>query len=289
MAGKQELQAVVQGNGVFTRNLYNILAKKEGNVFFSPISAHAVLAMAFQGAKGSTHEAFTKALNVSGSNLAADGYKDVLGHLNNVASVELSMANKIYIMDGFSLKSAFKEVTQNKFLSEVEAVNFGDSVGTAKNINSWVEDKTKNKIKDLIKPDMLDAMTRLVLVNAIYFKGNWASKFDPKQTKTDKFYLNDNDSIDVQMMSNKGKYFYKEDESLDAKVLELPYSNQDVSLIVILPNKRNGIAELEKKLADTDLTKITENMFKPEVVVKLPKFKIETTIELNEPLEQVRC
>ncbi|CAH1129463.1 unnamed protein product [Ceutorhynchus assimilis] len=285
-AGKQELQAVIQGNGNFTKKLYNILSEEPGNVFFSPISAHAVLAMAYQGAGGSTKDAFTKTLAIDSPLQAAEGYSDVIHHLNNVSDVELLMANKVYIKNGYGLKAAFKEVAQKKFLSEVESVEFAKTAEAAKKINLWVEKKTQNKIKDLIQPDSLSDLTRLVLVNAIYFKGNWASKFDKSQTKTEKFYLNDNDSIDVQMMNKKGKYFYKEDEKLDAKVLELPYANPDVSLIVILPNKRNGIAELEAKLAETDLTKITENMFKPEVVVKLPKFKIETTINLNKPLEK---
>lgn len=287
MAGKQELQAVVRGNGVFTQQLYNVLCKKEGNVFFSPISAHAVLSMAFQGANGSTLEAFSKTLNLPDTGVAAEGYHDVINHLNNVADVQLSMANKIYIMDKYTLKPKFQEVTQNKFSSEVQPVDFAKSDATAKIINAWVEDKTKNKIKDLIKPDMLDALTRLVLVNAIYFKGNWASKFEPRQTKKEQFWLNNSDSVEVDMMNTKGKYMYKEDEALDAKVLELPYSNPDISLIVILPNKKDGIAELEKKLTETDLTSITHNMYKPEVIIKLPKFKIETTIELNDPLTEM--
>lgn len=287
MAGKQELQAVIEGNSLFTKKLYNVLAQKEGNVFFSPISAHAVLAMAYQGSKGTTHEAFGKVLGFSDHLQAAEGYSDVISHLNNVPKVQLLMANKIFVAEGASLKPTFKEITAKKFLSEVQPVNFAKNTAAAQLINAWVEEKTQNKIKDLISPDVLNPDTRLVLVNAIYFKGNWASKFDKSLTATEKFYLNDVDSIDVQMMNNKGKYFFKEDEALDAKVLELPYSNPEVSLIIILPNKRNGIAQLEEKLANIDLSKITENMYKPEVVVKLPKFKIETTIAMNDVLKKV--
>ncbi|XP_066247833.1 serine protease inhibitor 3/4-like isoform X5 [Euwallacea similis] len=287
MAGKQELQSVIQGNGHFTKQLYNVLAQKPGNVFFSPISAHAVLSMAYQGADGTTRAAFGKTLGVSDHLEAAVGYQDVMKHLNNVSDVQLLMANKVYIMEGCALNPTFKEVTEKNFFSEVQSLNFSQSEASAKTINQWVEDKTQEKIKDLITPDLLNSATRLVLVNAIYFKGTWASKFNKELTQKEKFYLNDNDTIEVQMMNAKGKYFYKEDETLDAKVLELPYSNSDVSLLVILPNKRNGIANLEKKLAETDLTKITENMFKPEVVVKLPKFKIETTIDLKKPLEKI--
>jgi len=287
MSQKDELLAVIKGTGHFTTKLYNILAERPGNVFFSPISAHAVLSMAYQGAQGPTLEAFGKSLDVPNHPAAAIGYKDIINHLNNVSDVQLLMANKIYVMQGYALKSTFKDTIEKNFLSEVQPLDFNESVASAKQINSWVENKTQNKIKNLIQPDDVDSLTRLVLVNAIYFKGNWATKFKKESTKTEKFYVNENDSIDVQMMNNKAKFFFKEDETLDAKVLELPYSNRDVSLIVILPNERNGIKELERKLTETDLSKITENLYKTEVTVKLPKFKIETTVELNDPLKRV--
>ncbi|KAL1491105.1 hypothetical protein ABEB36_011750 [Hypothenemus hampei] len=287
MAGRPELQAVIEGNGLFTRQLYQALSKGKGNVFFSPISAHAVLSMAYQGSGGTTREAFTKALNVAGHQQAAEGYHDILNHLNNITGVQLLMANKIFVKEGQNFKPEFQAVTTKKFQSEVQKLNFEKSAESAKIINDWVEDKTQNKIKDLIEPGSLDASTRLVLVNAIYFKGTWANKFEVADTKLEKFYLNDVDSIDVNMMNKRAKFFYKEDPELDAKVLELPYTNPDVSLVIILPNKRNGIGELEKKLSGTDLTRITENMHKPEVILKLPKFKIETSIDLVDPLTQI--
>ncbi|KAL1491102.1 hypothetical protein ABEB36_011750 [Hypothenemus hampei] len=287
MATELELQTVIEGNNFFTKELYNILSKEKGNVFFSPISAHAVLSMVYQGSDGTTREAFTKALNVPGHQVTAEGYHDILNYLNNIKEVQLLMANKIFIQMGETLKSEFQTVTKEKFQSEVQGVNFAKSAESAKIINSWVEDKTQNKIKNLIASGDLNDLTRLVLVNAIYFKGTWANKFEVADTKLEKFYLNDVDSIDVNMMNKRAKFFYKEDPELDAKVLELPYTNPDVSLVIILPNKRNGIGELEKKLSGTDLTRITENMHKPEVILKLPKFKIETSIDLVDPLTQI--
>lgn len=282
------LQSVLQGNGLFTKQLYSILAKTEGNVFFSPISIHAILSLSAQGSGGSTREAFIKTLNVPSIEGTAEGYKDVMDKLNNVEDVALYMANKVYIKDSYKLKESFKTVITKYFSSEIQSINFSNNEVAAKTINSWVENKTNQKIRDLIRPNDLDDLTRLVLVNAIYFKGKWAEPFPVEATTTEKFYVNDNDAIDVQMMHVSKKFFYKEDEQLDAKVLELPYVNKDVSMIIILPNKRNGIAELEQKLVDVDLTKITENMYKPEVEVSLPKFKIETTMELKGPLSEVR-
>lgn len=284
---KNNLESVLQGNGLFTKNLYKILAQTEGNIFFSPISIHAILSLAAQGSDGSTKEAFLKTLHVPGIDVTAEGYKNVMDKLNNIEDVILYLANKVYIKESYNLKESFKTVITKYFYSEIQPVNFSQSAVAAQTINSWVENKTNQKIKDLINPADLDDTTRLILVNAIYFKGKWAKPFDVKDTTTEKFYINENDSIDVQMMHLSKKFYYKEDYNLDAKVLELPYTNKDVSMIIILPNQRNGIVNLERKLADVDLTKITRNMYRPEVVVSLPRFKIETKMELTEPLSQV--
>ncbi|XP_018579751.1 serine protease inhibitor 3/4 isoform X4 [Anoplophora glabripennis] len=284
---QKELKAVLHGNGELTKNLYNILAKKPGNVFFSPISIHAILSLVYQGSRGRTQEAFTKALNVPDVRVAAKGYKDVMSRLNSVKDVTLLIANKVFLQESYKLQQDFSTVAVQQFSSEVELLNFKQPKVAASSINTWVENKTNNKIRDLINPEDLDDNTVLVLVNAIYFKGKWALPFDVHNTRTEKFYLNDVDTVDVQMMHIKKKFFYKEDANLNAKVLELPYSNKNISLIVILPNERNGIADLEQKLASTDIMKITENMHKPEVEVALPKFKIEQTIDLQDSLTEL--
>ncbi|KAK9888528.1 hypothetical protein WA026_000779 [Henosepilachna vigintioctopunctata] len=286
MAENSELQ-IVQSNGLFTNKLYNILARKEGNVFFSPISAHAVLAMSYLGSAGSTEKAYVSSLGLPSLAATADGYEKVTSKLNNVPNVTLLIANKVYVNKGSTLKENFKNAVVNKFHSEVENVDFASASKTAGVINSWVEDKTRNKIKDIISPNDLNADTRLVLVNAIYFKGNWQNKFDKGATRTEPFYLNDKDTIDVQMMHINKKFNYKHDESLKAKVIELPYTNPEVSLVVILPDEKDGIKDLEKKLEKFDLTKITEGTWNTEVELALPKFKIETTIPLKDPLNEM--
>ncbi|XP_057668301.1 serine protease inhibitor 3/4-like isoform X4 [Diorhabda carinulata] len=282
------LSAVLQGNALFTRNAYQIFAEEKGkNIFFSPISIHSILSLAAQGAKGDSQKAFIKALQVSDIQTLASGYQSAMKKLNSIEDVTLLMANKVYVKQSYLLQDEFKSKAVDYFLSEVQNIDFTKNIDAAKTINNWVEGKTNSKIKDLIQPDDLDDYTRLILINAIYFKGKWAEPFDRKSTKTEKFYLNKTDTIDVQMMHTKKKFYFKNDEALDAKVLELPYTNRDLSMIVILPNQIDGIDDLEAKLAKTDLTKITENMYRPDVIVALPKFKIETTIDLEEPLKKM--
>ncbi|KAJ8913538.1 hypothetical protein NQ315_017089 [Exocentrus adspersus] len=283
----KEVQAVLQANDKFTENLYSILARKPGNVFFSPISIHAILSLAYQGAKGKTLEAFTKALNLPDGRVAATGYKDIMTRLNSVENVTLRIADKLFLQESFKLQQSFKIVAVNQFLSEVELLNFKEPAPAAASINSWVEKETNHKIKDLVNPADINDDTTLILVNAIYFKGKWAESFDVKNTKTEKFYLNDDDTVDVQMMHVTSKFYYKNDQDLDAQILELPYANRDISLIVVLPNKRDGIEELEKNLAKIDLGRITADIYKSELNVALPKFKIEQTIDLENPLTEL--
>nr|CAI5820164.1 unnamed protein product [Callosobruchus analis] len=286
-----QLEAVVKGNTGFTSKLYQALAQKEGNVFFSPISVHAVLSMLQQGAKGKTQEVLGEVLGVPLLTESAEGYQHLMKSLIAInGHVELNLANKIYIQEKYGFQDNFALTMSQNFLSDVQALDFAKGEDARQTINSWVEEKTKNKIKDLIPENSLGSDTRLVLVNAIYFKGKWKYTFNASDTKTEKFYLDDDEnSVDVQMMHLKQRLFYKEDENLDAKVLELPYDSniEDLSLVIILPNKRDGIAELEDKLATVDLSTITDNMQKPEVFVSLPKFKIESSMDLKDPLKEI--
>ncbi|KAF2894162.1 hypothetical protein ILUMI_12016 [Ignelater luminosus] len=278
---------VTSGNAKFANKFYNILSRREGNVFFSPLSAHTVLAMAYQGAAKETAKQFASTLQVPDHKVAANGYNTIMSYLNKIQDVTLHIANKIFVMNGFPLKDTFKNTTTKLFLSETESVDFGDNVNSADKINGWVENKTNSKIKDLIAPDSLDSLTRLVLVNAVYFKGAWDNKFDKENTVTAPFFITPENKVDCQMMHNTSDYRYRIDEELDANIVELPYKNKNVSMVVILPNAIDGITKLEEKLMNVDLTTLTQNMRYDEVQLSLPKFKMETTMDLKPILEEM--
>lgn len=164
------------------------------------MSIQTAVSFAMFGASGETETQMKSALKYGDTpqDKLSENFKQLTESFENTKG--LKVANKIYLMKNFSVKSTFNEIATKSFHSEAESVNFADSAGTAKNINDWVEGKTNNKIKNLISPDSLDAMTRLVLVNAIYFKGTWVYQFDPARTYKGPFYLDENKTVDVDYM-----------------------------------------------------------------------------------------
>lgn len=285
MAVNEELH---NANINFQQQLAHVLTKTnpDKNLLFSPLSLHTVLSLLSQGSVRSTLEDLTHVLNITNVN-ARNNYKSLITDINNVKGITLDMANKIYVKDNYKLNDEFKNIAVNNYFADVENINFVDNVNAANSINKWVESKTDNEIKDLIQSDDLDEDTRMVLINAIYFKGVWMNQFNKTDTKKDNFYITANDKIEVDMMYQEATLRYKEITDIDAKVVEIPYVSRGVSFIILLPNKRDGLKDLEEKLKTYDVKTITRYMFPEIVKIWLPKFKMETTIDLNEPLKEV--
>lgn len=191
-------------------------------------------------------------------------------------------------MKDYTAKQTFNQIAQKSFASESQNLDFGQTAQSAGTINKWVEDNTNNKIKDLISADSLSADTRMVLVNAIYFKGFWTYQFDPKNTFKGPFYLNEQDTVTVDFMKIKKNFKYGSIQSLDATAIELPYKDSDITMLIILPNSKTGLPALEAKLKNTNFDEITKNLYSQEVNVELPKFKIETELDLKDTLTNVR-
>lgn len=209
------------------------------------------------------------------------------GSSKDIEHLALNVANRVYVQEEFKIKSQFADIAATKFHSGAEPINFSEKVESAKKINRWVETNTHDKIKDLIQPDGLTVDTRLVLVNVVYFKDLWAHNFHKSSTKQGIFYINDKDTVIAQYMRNTRGFEYAILDDLDATAVKLPYLYSDMSFVVILPNKRNGLSELERKWKDYEMKKVTDRMYEAEVDVALPKFKFEYEINLNDVLKKV--
>ncbi|XP_049309153.1 alaserpin isoform X5 [Bactrocera dorsalis] len=270
----------------FAVKLFNQMHNKDPNknIIYSPFSIQTCVGMARIGAVGETAAELDRGLGLPSNDVTAiaDTFHSILVTYKD--SPILKVANKIYVMQGYSVKKEFNEIATTKFFSSADSINFADSTNAANTINKWVESKTNNLIKDLIAPDAVDSDTRVVLVNAIHFKGEWKYQFPKSATRDDDFYLNEVDSVRVPMMNLKETFGYGVISELDATVLEMPYKDSDLSMVVILPNSRTGLASLQEKLKNFNLSDITRYLMHTKVIVKMPKFKAEYDIQLNDAL-----
>lgn len=273
----------------FALDLYKqIISTEDKNVIISPFSIATCLSLAAFGAAGYTAQEMFSVLKYNNDDLkasVADLYGKVLKDFN--ANPTVQIANKIFLMEKYTVKASFDEVAKNSFYSETELVNFKENDAAAKKINGWVEKKTNNKIKDLISPNVLDEDTRLVLVNAIHFKGTWKHQFDPKVTKPMPFWISATESIQVPMMKNKKHFRYGKFDELGLSALELTYSVGDWSMLILLPNERDGLAKLEENLQNVDVVDLLSRMRRQEVEVFLPRFKVEFDLDLTDTLKKL--
>ncbi|XP_061393905.1 serine protease inhibitor 42Dd-like [Musca vetustissima] len=269
--------------------LYSQIAKRseQKNILFSPFSIETNLAMLRLGATGQTAAEIDNALHLKYNDVEklANSFEKILSIYQN--SDFLQMANKIYITDDLELRDEFNKLLAEHFYASAENVNFTENIKAAETINSWVATKTNQLIKDLMSGDDLSAETRLVLLNAIYFKGEWEYAFPEEGTRPQKFYVDATNSVEVEMMHTYGEYRYGKIDQLDATALEMPYKNSDLYMLVILPNSRDGLEDLRIKLQSYSLQELRDNMAVEKVTVKMPKFKTEYTIELKETLKSL--
>lgn len=254
----------------------------------SPYSVATALGLLSVGAQGRTFNQISSALHVNGNHQTiANAFGYSLNELRNkIGYSTLNIANKIFVRNGLQINPDYKIVAVNQFHSDIENTNFADSFGTARKINQWIEEKTNNKIKNLVDPGTLSGGAQLVLVNAIYFKGAWEKPF-PDDTIRNAFRISGSQTRMVNYMYQKNHFLHKRFDNLGFTALRMKYSNSDASMLILLPNKVNALRELEAKLHTFDLKSITDRMTAEEITVIFPKFKIEFEVGLSEALEVV--
>lgn len=270
----------------FSNNLHKTISTDQ-NFIFSPFSAHSALSLAYEGAGGQTTISFQKALDLPGPNATAAGYKSLMDTLNSAKNVQLNIANKIYLQKDNKLNKDFRSIAQNYFDADVDITDFSKSAAAAEEINNWVKEKTQNKIDKLFDADSFDSDTQAVLLNAIYFKGNWLLPFRKEYTRPGKFYVSDDKFIMHPMMFQEAYFDYTESEALGAKIVKMKYENERFAMTIILPNTKTGIADLEKKLSNFNLNTLKLGKTEEKVLLSLPKFKIESTLKMEDNLKEV--
>uniref|UniRef100_A0A674GVL7 Serpin family B member 11 n=1 Tax=Taeniopygia guttata TaxID=59729 RepID=A0A674GVL7_TAEGU len=262
----------------FCLDLYKKLNRsaEDTNIVFSPMSISVALALIHLGAKNNT------AAQIEKVNLNHKVFQELLLQLQNLGEkYVLALANNLFIQQGFELQQQFLMCSKELYGAMLQTVDFHGAVEAARRkINAWVESETQGKIKELFAPGVIDGHALLVLVNVIYFKASWERKFEEEKTVQRDFKLNQNRKKPVQMMYQKGKFKLGYIEEVGAQILELPYAQKSLSMIILLPG--------DVTRAGSQLSELTlENMFETTVEVYLPRFKLEGTFNLNEVLQEM--
>jgi serpin B len=285
----EEERQVVKANNIFAYDLYRKYASGEGNIFFSPYSIENALAMTYEGAVGKTAEEMLSVLHFPGDeNARRNGFQSVNNGINwEDKSYKLSTANALWAQKDYPFRADYFATTSRYYGGNVTNLDFaGDTENSRLTINKWVEEQTNNKIKDLIPAGGVDAITRLVLTNAIYFKGNWLIQFNKNNTKEKDFRASPERIVKARMMSLSGeKAVFRYGETDALQILELPYAGRELSMLLLLP-KGDDIKPLENSLTG-DLSAWENTMEERQVDVFLPSFKFETKYNMAKTLKEM--
>jgi len=276
---------LVAANTGFGFNLFQELEQADPgqNIFISPASVAMALAMTYNGANGETKEAMAKtmglqAMSLEEVNRANADLKTILD--NPDPEVKLTVANSLWAREGIDFKPEFKQRNRDYYAAEVNTLD-SSHPGAAKAINNWVEENTAGKINKIVESIETDSI--LFLINAIYFKGSWAEKFDPSETKEGLFNLPDGTQKKLPMMSRTGPYGYYQGDNFQA--VRIPYGNKRVSMYVFLPDQESSLVKFNRNLDAANWEKWMPQFKETTVHLVLPRFKYEYAVSLNDTLK----
>ena len=282
---------LVSANNRFAFQIFKELVEEDAgkNIFISPFSISTALAMTYNGAEGSTEESMSETLEYQDmpQEQINRGYLALLESLERVdREVALDIANSIWIHDEFesNVHDVFKNTLSEYFLSGIYARPFDES-RTVTEINDWISDKTNKKIEEMI--DKIDPLTRMFLINAIYFKGDWVTPFEKQATKKRDFYLSDGSIVRPDTMSVEGDFMYYSVENFSA--VRLPYGRDKIAMYVFLPNKGINVDDFIDTLNQSSFEKHIDKLeLRSYLPVRLPKFRLEYGVKrLNDALTEM--
>ena len=283
-----QVEEVVRANNAFTFDFYGSVRKDEtGNLFCSPYSVATALSMAMAGAAGETDTEIRRVLRATrpeGELHPAMGA--LIASLNRGTALlgyELATANRIWAQEGFPFLDSCLDVLRTDYLAELGTLDFTkDPEACRATINDWVESRTRDRIRDLFPAGAIDGNTRMVLANAIYFKGLWAVQFDPEDTRDLPFRVDAARSVTAPFMHRSLETRFGGDGT--ARIAELPYKGKDLSMIVILPIAADGLSAVEESLSVEQLDAWMGTLETHTWDVYLPRFTFTSRFALNQVL-----
>ncbi len=294
-APKTDLATLVSGDNTFAIHLYEALRSKEGNLVFSPYSISLALAMTYAGARGDTESQMAQAmqftlpqtqLHPAFNSLDLELANEGKATGNNGQPMQLNIANALWAEQTYSFQQAYLDLIAKNYGAGVQLADFVKNFDPVrKQINEWVSNQTKNKINDLLGPGSVDTNTRMVLVNAIYFKADWETPFDPNDTSDAPFTLLDGLQNQVKMMNNSELTLsYVKGDGYQA--VELPYNGNTAAMDIIMPDTGN-FQSFESSLDAQKLGDIFASMQSTPIALSLPKFTFAADFSLRDQLESL--
>ena len=286
-----DIKNVVDANNQFALDYYSKLKSKDsGNIFFSPFSISSAFVMTYEGAKSETAEEMRSVFYFpEDSNLRRTEYASIFDELNKGdKKYKLSSANALWAQQDYQFSKDYFDNVEKYYSGKATNLDFKkDPEGSRITINSWVENQTNEKIKDLIPSGLINTMTKLVLTNAIYFKGEWVKQFNKNDTKEENFRTSNGGAVKAQMMQrtdDEAIFNYAENSNL--QILEMPYSGNELSILLLLP-KNDNLTKLESILSTKNISDWKKNLEEQRVKIYIPKFKFETKYFMADDLKEM--
>lgn len=278
-AKSQDFSKQVNKNNQFSFDMLKYINVENENIFISPFSVSAALAMTYNGAKNKTRKEMSKVLYFSeNSKELNESFKNIIKKTQtskNTKKYTFNIANSLWAQKDFKFLHSYFLDIENYYGAPIEMVDYKSNLEREKTrlkINNWVEDKTNKKIKNLLDKAALDKDTKLVLVNAVYFLAEWQKSFNKKLTKPAVFYtLKDKTEKSFMKLSSRMKYYSND----NTEILEIPYKGSKASMIIFLPSKASQFNSLKQKLNNEFLKSTLKKLEYKNIVLNLPKFKIE--------------
>merc|ERR1719420_1228117 len=268
---------------------------EDSNIVISPTSIHLALSLLYHGSASHTKDELKNFLNYdyieesyiqNATRKLLKSYGDKIEEVKSRSTIE--NANVIFTDKDLNIKDSYKNDLAKYLFAEVKQVDYQEPVKSAQEINNWVQEKTRNLIKDLISPDLITDDSKLLLLNAIYFKANWMNNFDKLETVSRPFRVREGVNKNVDIMSQTNLFQYKYNYDFKSQIISLPYQDENFSMIVILPFEEGNekVNEVINKVLEEDLNTIIRGMEETEVDIFLPKFKLSYKSELVNVLQK---
>ncbi|MEO7114031.1 MAG: serpin family protein [Polyangiaceae bacterium] len=270
----------------FNSDLYAHLKIQKGNLIYSPASIEAALAMTEAGARGTTATEMAKVLHLpADSNLAASQFSALLASWaqTDASGPILTVSNRLWVQKDYALLPDYSTLTRDKYFAPIDQLDFKQAATSSQTINAWVSQSTHGKINDLISPGNITDATRLILTNAVYFKGKWSEPFEKSATQNGTFTTDDSSRLTVPLMN----HMYAARNYADvgnAQIIDLPYQGtaaREMVMTLVLPKTGTPLSAIENALTQKQLDSWIAKESGQRVRVTLPKFKAEQTMTLS--------